>query len=144
MIKAKNIKEASKYLSLFAKVLSNYSYPSVNSSIEDMYLPYKTWYFNLDGYDVCVYMNEFQVDKSIIQNMQIFPKKLYCLPFHVIFKTVVAFMGTEELVSFSIIRGGHVVSCWTRIKNAEEDSTVTVKTNIQRDNYLGISYGVLE
>ena len=85
MIKAKNIKEASKYLSLFAKVLSNYSYPSVNSSIEDMYLPYKTWYFNLDGYDVCVYMNEFQVDKSIIQNMQIFPKKLYCLPFHVIF-----------------------------------------------------------
>ena len=144
MIKVANLREAAKYLPMFSSALCDYSYPLVNAEVEELYLPYTTWNFMLDGYEVCVHMNEFNVSDSVIQNLQIFPRKLYCLPFHVNFKIVVAMLGTEDLVSFSIVKHGHVVSCWTKIKNAQESKYVTVKNSVQEEEYMGVKYGVLQ
>jgi len=144
MIKVKNLREAATYLPLLSEALCSYSYPHVNADVEEMYLPYKTWGFTIDGYDVCVHMNEFLVNDSVIQNLQVFPRRLYSIPFHVSFKIAVAFLGKKDLVSFNLIRHGHVVNCWTRLKDNGEGATVSVKNTVQTDSYLGINYGVLE
>jgi hypothetical protein len=143
MIKVKNLYEATKYLSLLAETLIPYSYPAVTVEVEEEFLAYKTWNFSMDGYDICCHLTEFKVNESVIRNLQIFPKKLYLLPFHVNFKVAVAFFGTENLVTFSVVKDGHLVSCWTKIKDQSEDSTVSVKRSIPSESYLGVEYGIL-
>lgn len=143
MIKVKSIQEAVKYSLLFSKCLRNYSYPQVSVDAEDSYLPYRTWNFNLDGYDICVYINEFFINDSVIQNLQIFPRKLYTLPFHVFFKVAVAFLGTKDIINFNIIKHGHIVSCWTKMKQRSQNGTVEVRSTVDRDNYMGIDFGYI-
>jgi hypothetical protein len=143
VIKVKNLKQATKYLSLLVKILRDYSYPQTPVDVENEFLQYKTWGFALDGYDVCVHFTEFCVQDAIIQNLQIFPKKLYSLPFHVNFKVAVAFLGTNDLVNFTMLKDGHVVSCWTRLKKHGESGAVSVKQSIPISNYMGVEYGVL-
>jgi hypothetical protein len=144
MIKVKTLKQAAKYLTALVGILKDYSYPLVAMEVENNFVQYKTWNFCLDGYDVCVHLSEFYINESIIQNLQIFPKKLYCLPFHVNFKVAVAFLGTKELVSFTTMKEGHIVSCWTRLKKQSSNGSVSIKQSIPTQNYLGVEYGVLE
>jgi hypothetical protein len=65
------------------------------------------------------------------------------LPFHVYFKIAVAFLGKDEIVNFSILRQGHLVSCWTKLIENSRNSTVSIKKNITNTSYLGISFGYL-
>lgn len=143
MIKVNTIEEAVKNCLLLSKILKPYSYPTVSADVEDLYLPYRTWNFKIDGYDVCVHMSEFSVYDSTIQNIQIFPKKLYTLPFHMYFKIAVAFLGKKDIINFSIVRHGHIVSCWTKMKEKSKDGAVDVRSTVDRDNYLGIDFGYL-
>lgn len=142
-MKAATFDEAIRYCSLMAKVLRNYSYPTVSLEVENMYLPYRVWQFTLDGYEICVHMSELIVNDSVIQNIQIFPVKLYSLPFHVYFKIAVAFLGREGIVNFSIIRQGHLVSCWTKMREKSKTGSVTIRKDVSQDSYLGINYGYL-
>jgi hypothetical protein len=143
MIKVKTLKEASKYLTIFSKVLRKYSFPKVSVEIEDEFIPYKTWNFKLDGYDVCVHFTEFLLHGSVIQNLQVYPKKLYCLPFHVSIKVAVAFLGTEDLVTFNVTKDQHIVFCWTKLREDYKNGNVNVKRSIPKETYLGIKYGTL-
>ena len=143
MIKSKSLKDAAKYLTTFSEILAKYSFPLVNTEVEEEYLPFKTWNFPLDGYDVCVHMTEFFMEESIIQNLQIFPKKLYCLPFHISVKVAVAFLGNDDLVTFTVTKANHIVYCWTKIKEESRAGNVSVRNSIPTSNYLGVSYGIL-
>lgn len=143
MIRVSNMREAVKYATLFASCLRDYSYPEVHADIEDLYLPFRTWAFTVDGYDVCVHINEFKMHDSVIQNIQIFPRKLYALPFHVYFKIAVAFLGAKDIINFTVVRHGHIVSCWTKMKQKSEKGSVEVRSSIDRDNYMGIEFGYL-
>lgn len=143
MIRVKNLEEATKYLGLFAKILIPYSYPSVPVEVEEDFLPYKTWNFMIDGYDICCHLTEFKISDSIIQNLQVFPKKLYVLPFHLSIKIAVAFLGKDDLVTFHVIKDGHLVSCWTKLKKHSDSGTVSVKNSIPSESYMGIDYGII-
>jgi hypothetical protein len=143
MIKVQSLNEAVKYASLFAKILRKYSYPLVGMDIEEIYLPYRTWSFNVDGYVVCVHLTDMVVNDSVIQNLQIFPVRMYCLPWHVYFKIAVAFLGTEGIVNFSIMRHGHLVSCWTKIVEKSKSGSVSVRKDVIEDSYLGVKFGYL-
>ena len=143
MIKVENLEEAVKYGTLFAKILRKYSYPLTSMDMEEIYLPYRTWVFVVDGYHVCVHFTEMIVNDSVLQNLQIFPQRLYALPFHVYFKVAIAFMGTNGIVNFSIIRHGHLVSCWTKLSEKSKSGTVTIRKDIMQDDYLGVNYGYL-
>jgi len=143
MIKVKNLPEAVKYASLFAKILRRYSYPLVSMDMEEIYLPFRTFSFPLDGYEICVHLTDMCVNDSVIQNLQIFPTKAYALPFHVYFKIAVAFLGTEEIVNFSILRQGHLVSCWTKLIEKSKNGTVSIRKDVTSASYLGINFGYL-
>jgi hypothetical protein len=143
MIKVANLQEAVKYAGLFSKILRKYSYPVVGMDMEEIYLPYRTWQFTIDGYSVCIHITDMTVNDSVIQNLQIFPNKLYILPFHLYFKIAVAFLGTEGIVNFSILRHGHLVSCWTKLIEKSKSGTVNLKKNIIHDKYLGVDFGYL-
>jgi len=143
MMKVESLQEAVKFAGLFSKILRKYSYPSVGMDMEEIYLPYRTWEFPIDGYLVTVHITDMHVNDSVIQNLQIFPKRLYVLPFHLYFKIAVAFLGTDGIVNFSILRHGHLVSCWTKLIEKSKTGTVTLRKNIIRDKYLGVDFGYL-
>jgi hypothetical protein len=143
MIKVKGLSEAVKYASLFSKILRKYSYPLVSMDMEEIYLPFRTFNFILDGYEICIHLTDMHVNDSIIQNLQIFPTKAYALPFHVYFKIAVAFLGKDEIVNFSILRQGHLVSCWTKLIEKSRNGTVSIRKNVTNTSYLGISFGYL-
>ena len=97
MIKCKNLNEVVKYGNLLSKCLRRYAYPHVSIDVEEKLIPFRTWSFPIDGYNVTVHIIEFNVNDAVIQNIQVFAKNFYCLPFHVCFKVAVALMGTEGL-----------------------------------------------
>jgi hypothetical protein len=68
---------------------------------------------------------------------------MYFLPWHVYLKISVAFLGTEGIVNFSIMRHGHLVSCWTKIVEKSKSGSVSVRKDVIEDSYLGVKFGYL-
>ena len=85
------LKEAVKYGRLMGHVLQEYSSLKGNPDLEISTKEFKTWIFNIDGYDVQFYFNRvetdyFETERNIIETLQIWSDDLYFLPFVVSFK----------------------------------------------------------
>ena len=69
---------------------------------------FKTWIFNIDGYNVQFYFNRVETDyfeqqKNIIETLQVWSDDLYFLPFVVSFKIAIAFFGADDIILTQIL-----------------------------------------
>ena len=122
------LKEAVKYGRLMGHVLQEYSSLKGNPDLEISTKEFKTWIFNIDGYDVQFYFNRvetdyFETERNIIETLQIWSDDLYFLPFVVSFKIAMAFFGDGGMILTQILTPNRFIYCWTKMYD-EENNTI--------------------
>jgi len=142
MIKVKSFKDGVRLLKIFGRVLRPFTYPRVSPEVEVKITPYKTWEFQIDGYDVCISYTEFEIDENIASNVQIFSKHLISLPFHVVFKIGSAFLGLEKIVYFNFFKDGRQVCCWTCLMDMNGNK-LSYNKEIRTEKYLNYEFACL-
>lgn len=143
MIKVQNLQTAVELFSVFSESLRPYTFPKASPYMEDTYMPYRIWNFPIDGYDVCVYITDFEVEDNYAKNVQIFSANLVTLPFHLVFKIAAAFLGMKNIIFFYFVRDGRQVFCWTCMFDKEGNYIEYNKNEVRIEYYMGHEYASL-
>lgn len=143
------LKEAVKYGRLMGHVLQEYSSLKGNPDLEISTKEFKTWIFNIDGYDVQFYFNRvetdyFETEKNIIETLQIWSDDLYFLPFVVSFKIAMAFFGDGGMILTQILTPNRFIYCWTKMYDEENNTLFPVKGSCLNKSFLGHKYYLIK
>jgi hypothetical protein len=143
------LKEAVKYGRLMGHVLQEYSSLKGNPDLEISTKEFKTWIFNIDGYDVQFYFNRvetdyFETERNIIETLQIWSDDLYFLPFVVSFKIAMAFFGDGGMILTQILTPNRFIYCWTKMYDEENNTLSPVKGSCLNKSFLGHKYYLIK
>jgi hypothetical protein len=143
------LKEAVKYGRLMGYVLQEYSSFKGNPDIEISTKDFKTWVFNIDGYDVQFYFNTvktdyFDSDNNTIETLQLWSEDLYYLPFIVSFKVALAFFGKNNMILTQIITPSKFIYCWNKMYDNEGKSLSPNKKSCINKKFLNYNYFLIK
>jgi len=120
VLKIANFFEATRLCKIWASILRPYCGFFINEEFEEKLNLYRLFNTNIDGYDICMYCVEYQVEEYIVKTVQIFSKKSMTLPFHIVYKTALEILGNSKSnIFFSFIRQGTTVFCWTKVETID-------------------------
>lgn len=147
--KLEGLKEAVKYGRLMGHVLQEYSSLKGNIDVELSMKDFKTWVFNIDGYDVQFYFNRVETDyfegqKNIIETLQIWSEDLYFLPFIVAFKTAIAFFGDKGIILTQILTPNRFIYCWNKMYDEENNTLFPNQDSCLDKSFLGYQYYLIK
>ena len=140
-----NLKEAVKYGRLMGYVLQEYSSINKNYDIELTVKDFKTWLFNIDGYDVQLYFNTVKTDyiedkHNVIETLQVWSEDLYFLPFIVSFKVALAFFNQGEMILTQILTPNKFIYCWNKMYDEEGEPLKPIKGSCLEQSFLNYDY----
>lgn len=126
----------------FGKSISKYNYPLAPSSMEDVLIPIKLMPLEVDGYSLLVHYNRADHGKFYLDAFQVYSKNAVFLPFNLVLKLGILFLGKENLYLMEIYAGVKKVYCWMTYYDTDENS---VEMNLpgKTQEYGGISYKLL-
>lgn len=144
-----NLKEAVKYGRLMGYVLQEYSSLNNNHDIELTVKDFKTWLFNIDGYDVQLYFNTVKTDyfesqKNTIETLQIWSDDLYFLPFVVSFKIALAFFNQDGMILTQILTPNKFIYCWNKMYDEEGQSLQPNKGTCLEKKFFNYDYYLIK
>jgi hypothetical protein len=144
MLKSENFLEMVDLCKLWAKIMRPFSTFKMSNEVENKLNAYRLWNVNLDGYNICVFYTESDIEKSQVKSIQIFSKNLFTLPFHIVFKVGMAMLGNDNTnIFFSFVREGTTVFCWTKVEDENGNSLPLVEEEVEYKNYLGIKFACI-
>lgn len=144
MLKISNFFEATRLCKLWASILKPFCGFYANEEFEDKLNLYRLFNTNLDGYDICMYYVEYQVEGYVVKTVQIFAKKSMTLPFHVVYKVAAEILGqSSSNIFFSFIRQGTTVFCWTKVENEAGEDASVVQDEVEIKKYMGSSFAFI-
>lgn len=143
--RVEGLQEAVKYGRLMGYVLQEYSSLKSNPDLEISMKDFKTWIFNIDGYDVQFYFNVVETDyfkekKNTIETLQLWSDDLYFLPFTVAFKIALAFFGNNNIILTQILSPNKFIYCWNKMYDEEGKSLTPNKGTCIEKNFLDYNY----
>ena len=142
------LKEAVKYGRLMGYVFQDYSSLKGNPDIELSTKEFKTWLFNIDGYDVQFYFNCVKTDyfeeNNIVETLQVWSDDLYYLPFIVSFKIAIAFFGDKNVILTQILTPNKFIYCWNKMYDEEGKSLKPNKNSCIDKDFLGKKYYLIK
>jgi hypothetical protein len=144
MLKAENFLEMVDLCKLWAKIMRPFSTFKMSNEVENRLNSYRLWNVNLDGYNICIFYTESDIEKNRVKSIQIFSKNLFTLPFHIVFKVGMAILGNDNTnIFFSFVREGTTVLCWTKVEDENGNSLPLVEEEVEYKNYLGIKFACI-
>ena len=143
------LQEAVKYGRLMGYVFQEYSSLKGNPDIELSTKDFKTWIFNIDGYDVQFYFSSvetdyFESERNTIETLQIWSDDLYFLPFIVSFKIALAFFGSQNIILTQIVSPNKFIYCWNKMYDEEGKSLKPNKNSCIDKDFLGKKYYLIK
>lgn len=144
-----DIKEAVKYARLMGYVLKEQSILGTNDDLDIAFKDYKSWAFNLDGYDVniffnCVDANYHPDDFFTIETLEIWSDDLYFIPFKIAFKIALAFFGDKNFILTQIITPTKMIYCWNKMFDSDGESMKPDKKTCFEREHAGIKYHLVK
>lgn len=144
MLKPKNFYEMVPLCKKWAKILRPYTTFNVNEEIERKLNQYRIWNVDLDGYNLCIFYTETELEDHLVKSIQIFSKNLYTLPFHIVFKVGMSILGpSSSNIYFSFVRDGSTVFCWTKVEEMNGKSAPLAEEEIEYKEYLGKKFACI-
>lgn len=144
MLKIVNFFEATRLCKIWASILRPYCGFFINEEFEEKLNLYRLFNTNIDGYDICMYCVEYQVEEYIVKTVQIFSKKSMTLPFHIVYKTALEILGNSKSnIFFSFIRQGTTVFCWTKVETIDGEDASIVQEEVQIKKYMGNTFAFI-
>jgi hypothetical protein len=144
VLKIANFFEATRLCKIWASILRPYCGFFINEEFEEKINLYRLFNTNIDGYDICMYCVEYQVEEYIVKTVQIFSKKSMTLPFHIVYKTALEILGNSKSnIFFSFIRQGTTVFCWTKVETIDGEDASIVQEEVQIKKYMGNTFAFI-
>jgi hypothetical protein len=144
VLKIVNFFEATRLCKIWASILRPYCGFFINEEFEEKLNLYRLFNTNIDGYDICMYCVEYQVEEYIVKTVQIFSKKSMTLPFHIVYKTALEILGNSKSnIFFSFIRQGTTVFCWTKVETIDGEDASIVQEEVQIKKYMGNTFAFI-
>jgi len=143
------LKEAVKYGRLMGYVLQDYSNLKGNPDLELATKEFKTWLFNIDGYDVQFYFNSvktdyFEEEINIIETLQIWSEDLFFLPISVAIKVAIAFFGSNNIILTQILTPNKFIYCWNKMYSENGESLTPNNRTCIIKNFSKYSYYLIK
>lgn len=144
MLKSTNFIEMVDLCKLWARVMRPFSSFKMSYEVEKKFNAYRLWNVDLDGYNICVFYTETEIEKSIVKSIQIFSKNLFTLPFHIVFKVGISILGNQDSnIFFSFVREGTTVFCWTKVEDEDGEPLPLVEEEVEYKYYLGRKFAYI-
>ena len=72
MLKAENFLEMVDLCKLWAKIMRPFSTFKMSNEVENRLNSYRLWNVNLDGYNICIFYTESDIENNRVKSIQIF------------------------------------------------------------------------
>ena len=118
-----------------------YSYP--NAKFEDEYLiiPLKFRTFRVDGFEVSVNFSMSEFKEFMMESVNIESSYAPFLPFSVVCKIGVAFLGKKNLSYLGIVKNNKKIYCWS-VKKVN-GSVVKINKKFSSSSYDGLDFSIM-
>lgn len=144
MIECENFYEMVELCKLWAKVLRPYSSLNVGYDIDEKFNKYRMWNTVIDGYSVCLFYSEMEIQNNVVKSIQCFGKNVFSLPFHIVYKVCVGILGCEAMnIFFKFVKDGHHIYCWTQVVDENGECLPINEDEVDIKNYLGKKFAYL-
>lgn len=125
-------------------LLIPYNYPLVDIEEELIITPLKSRVFIIDGYEAeCIY-NKSRYPTYILETIQITPFYSPFLPFNMVCKIALLFLGKKDLILKTFCKKEMRIYYWMSRKNYDGESIAWDENQINLNSYEGFTYGVLK
>lgn len=109
-------------LKLLADVLKKYSSPYNSKELEDELLLLKKSEICFDGYNLIFHFTKTNYENYVLENLQIYSKDFYILPFYVVFKFAKSFYNDLENVSYLESEVDNIrIYCWMFLRKIKDN-----------------------
>lgn len=105
-----------------AEQLIPYTFPQASLETEKDVKELKQREFAVDGYDVVICYSKADYGDSFLETLQIQAEHYPFLPFNVVCKIGVEFLGEECLSLIEVVKTGRKLYCWT-VQTDKHDGT---------------------
>lgn len=144
MITHKNFFEMAELCKLWAKVLRPYSNLAVNYDIDEKFNKYRLWHTVVDGYDICFFYSEMEIQENVVKSIQCFGKNVVNLPFHTVYKVCLGILGSDPInIFFKFVKDGHHIYCWTKVVDENGVCLPINEEEVDIKNYLGSKFACI-
>jgi hypothetical protein len=113
----KHIDEIVEQMKALAEHLIPYNFPCVAPEEEDEIHFLKFCDVLVDGYDVVLHLNKHDYEDHYLETFQVLSKTTPFLPFALVCKLAIKFLGSENLSLLEILKDGRKIYCWTIIRD---------------------------
>lgn len=114
LIKQKPLKDIISNMKSLGNMLLPYTYPRSFSSLIDNDLDiFREREIYVDGYSLIVFYQKSDYGQYFIETIQIYNKTGPFLPFNIVFKIAVDFLGSEGLSLVEIFKSNKKLYCWS-------------------------------
>jgi len=127
--------------------LVRYTFPKVAIQEEQEILPLKVRSVDIDGYEVVVSFSRAEYKKDFVESLQIQARYSLFLPFNVVCKLGIAFLGDKYLAYTDFFKEDHKIYCWMiRLENNQvvPPTTKAVPASFENFDYYMLNPGYLD
>lgn len=112
--KENNLNEVVSNMRSLGRLLLPYTYPQTLTSLLDGDLDiFREREIYIDGYSVIVYYQKSDYGQYFLETVQIYNKIGPFLPFCIVLKTAIKFLGIESLALVEMFKSNRKVYCWS-------------------------------
>jgi len=112
--KEKNLDEVAPNMKSLGNMLIPYTYPRSLSSIIDTDLDiFREREIYVDGYSIIIYYQKSDYGHYFLETLQVYNKIGPFLPFSVVLKLAMKFLGTDGLSLVELFKSDRKIYCWS-------------------------------
>lgn len=112
--KERKLKEVASNMRSLGNMLVPYTYPQTFASLFDGDLDvFREREIYVDGYSLIIYYQKSDYSHYIIESLQVYNKIGPFLPFCIVLKVAVEFLGAEGLSLVEVFKSNRKIYCWS-------------------------------
>lgn len=140
-----NLEQQVEELKNLADHLVPYTWPLSPKSLEDDIFVLRMKSIQIDGYHVLVNFTRADYGDYYLETVQIEGDRTYFLPFHLVAKVAIAFLGNHELSLIEVFKERKKVYCWTiYLDKRGRPKSVEQPKKSEKLTYEGLEYTYID
>jgi hypothetical protein len=142
--KERNLTDVAANMRSLGKFLLPFTYPQTLTSLFDSDLDiFREREVYVDGYSIILYYQKSDYGQYLLETLQIYNKVGPFLPFCVVLKAAITFLGSENLSLVEIFKSNRKIYCWslaTDYQGASIEFPYYAESDGENCTFEGISY----
>lgn len=125
-------------------ILADHSFPVVTADDEDQIAVLKNREVVVDGYVVVLHYGKSILDGVVLENFQCLGQRSPFLPFHLVARLGVKFLGDRHLGFVDVFSHNKKVYCWTRFSDPDGNPVPAQQPVLREIDFEGLKFSYLD